>query len=138
MNEEQINSLIEQLRASGMDDEKIMDVFFKTFQEGKMDREDLETLANVLGYELTDEFKNDPTPDPIESEELEDMSTEELQNPENVEEDKGDEDKEDDSDSEEDEDKEEDSDSEEDKEEDDSDSEEDEEEWKKAQKLFQI
>ena len=119
MNEEQINSLIEQLRASGMDDEKIMDVFFKTFQEGKMDRKDLETLANVLGYELTDEFKNDPTPDPIESKELGDMSTKELQNPESVEED------------------EKDSDSEDEEDEKDSDSE-DEEEWKKAQKLFQI
>lgn len=65
MNNEEIQSLIKQLKAQGLEDEQIMDVFYKTFTKGEMDRNDLETLANAMGYELTDEFKNDKTPDPI-------------------------------------------------------------------------
>lgn len=65
MNSEEIQSLIKQLKAAGLSEEQIMDVFYKTFQKGEMDREDLETLANAMGFELTDDFKNDPTPDPI-------------------------------------------------------------------------
>lgn len=65
MNKEEMDSLISQLKASGLDEEKIMETFYETFQQGKMDRKDLEACANYLGYELTDEFKNDETPDPI-------------------------------------------------------------------------
>lgn len=86
MNEEQINSLIEQLKAAGLEEDDIMNVFYETFEKGKMDRKDLETLANVMGYELTDEFKNDPTPDPIASEGAEDMSEEDLKNARTLEE----------------------------------------------------
>ena len=68
MDNEEIKSLIEQLKATGLGEEEIMDVFYKTFEKGKMDRKDLETLANEMGYELTDEFKNDEHPDPIETE----------------------------------------------------------------------
>ena len=66
MNSQEIESLINQLKAAGLNEEQIMETFFETFQDGKMDREDLETLAEFMGYELTDEFKNDKTPDPIE------------------------------------------------------------------------
>ena len=80
MNEEQIKSLIDQLKGAGLEEEQIMDVFYETFKKGKMDRKDLETLANALGYELTDDFKNEPTPDPIEGgEDLGDMSKESLE-----------------------------------------------------------
>lgn len=65
MNEEEIKSLIEQLKATGLKDEEIMDTFYKSFEKGEMDRDDLETLANAMGYELTDDFKNDAEPDPI-------------------------------------------------------------------------
>ncbi len=77
MNEKEINQLINQLRiqlcnepslkGKGPDaiDEAIMDIFFEAFTQGEMDRKDLEVLANYLGYELDEEFKNDPTPDPI-------------------------------------------------------------------------
>lgn len=65
MDNEQIKELISQLKGVGLDDDKIMDVFYKTFTSGKMDREDLEVLAEHMGYELTDEFKKDSTPDPI-------------------------------------------------------------------------
>lgn len=67
MNSEEIQSLIEQLKAQGLSEEEIMDTFYQTFTEGKMDRKDLETLAEAMGYELTDDFKNEETPDPIEA-----------------------------------------------------------------------
>ena len=67
MNGEEIKSLISQLKAAGLDEEQIMDVFYETFEKGEMDRKDLETLANAMGYELTDEFKNEPSKDPIET-----------------------------------------------------------------------
>lgn len=86
MNEEQINSLIEQLKATGLEEDDIMTIFYETFEKGKMDRKDLETLANVMGYELTDDFKNDPTPDPIEGEGAEGMSEEDLENARTLEE----------------------------------------------------
>lgn len=65
MNEEEIQSLIKQLKAAGLSDEDIMNVFYEAFESGEMDRKDLEVLAEAMGYELTDDFKNDQTPDPI-------------------------------------------------------------------------
>ena len=79
MNNEEIEALIEQLKAQGLSDEDIMNIFYRTFEKGDMDRKDLETLANAMGYELTDEFKNEPTPDPIEAKGMEGMSTEDLE-----------------------------------------------------------
>lgn len=65
MNNEEIQSLINQLKATGKSDEEIMGVFYDAFTNGDMDRADLETLANAMGYELTDDFKNEAAPDPI-------------------------------------------------------------------------
>lgn len=79
MNAEEIQSLIEQLKAQGLDEEEIMTVFYETFTKGDMDRKDLETLAEAMGYELTDDFKNEPTPDPIASENAEGLSEEKLE-----------------------------------------------------------
>lgn len=79
MNENEINQLINQLRiklsmspsnkgkSPDEIDEAIMDIFYTTYTQGKMSRTDLEVLANALGYELDDDFKNDPIPDPIDS-----------------------------------------------------------------------
>lgn len=65
MEKSEFESLLKQLKAAGLNDEQIMETFYETFQEGKMDRKDLESCAEFLGYELTDEFKQDGTPDPI-------------------------------------------------------------------------
>ena len=67
MDNEKIQALVAQLKGVGLDDEKILDIFYEAFEEGKMDRKDLETLAESLGYELDDDFKEDKTPDPIEN-----------------------------------------------------------------------
>lgn len=66
MNEKQIRELIAQLRqqfkARNRDksdeeiDRMILDVFFKAYCEDKMDREDLTTLTEVLGYQVNDEI----------------------------------------------------------------------------------
>ena len=78
MNNEEIEALIKQLKAQGLSEDEIMDTFYQTFTEGKMDRKDLETLADAMGYELTDDFKNEPAPDPI-AEGGEGMSKEDLE-----------------------------------------------------------
>lgn len=65
MDKTEMESLVKQLKAAGLNDEQIMETFFETFTEGKMDRADLEACAEFMGYELTDEFKSDQTPDPI-------------------------------------------------------------------------
>ena len=82
MDEKEIQSLIDQLKAQGMDDEKIMDMYYEMFVDGKMDREDLETLAGYLGYELDDDFKNDEHADPIEedAEKVDEEPEEALEN----------------------------------------------------------
>ncbi len=73
-----MESLVKQLQAAGLTEEQIMEIYFKTFQEGKMDRKDLELCAEFMGYELTDDFKNDSTPDPIASKDVEGISKEEA------------------------------------------------------------
>ena len=65
MDRAEMESLVKQLKGAGLTEEQIMETFFETFQEGKMDRKDLEACAEFMGYELTDDFKNDATPDPI-------------------------------------------------------------------------
>lgn len=138
MNNEEIQSLIEQLKAQGLSEEEIMNVFYETFTQGKMDRKDLETLANAMGYELTDDFKNDETPDPIADlgdggeeavEGTDGMTEEDLKDPLDINEDKEDGEKEDDDG--EDEEPEEKGDEDEPEESED-------EEWEKAQKMFKI
>ena len=65
MNEEQIMQLIAQMKkqfkaaySSKTDEEiehMILDVFFETYATGKMNREDLTTLTNAMGYEVKDD-----------------------------------------------------------------------------------
>lgn len=67
MDRGEMDSLVRQLRAAGLGDEQIMETFYETFQDGKMDRGDLEACAEFMGYELTDGFKADASADPIDS-----------------------------------------------------------------------
>ena len=154
MNEEQIKSLIDQLKAAGVEEEQIMDIFYETFKRGKMDRKDLETLAAAMGYELTDDFKNEPTPDPIESANIGDLSEADLEEAKEIApgeskeefedklEDMGEVEAEEESEEDKEGDEESESDSEEEKSEEESEDEdegEDEDvEWEEAQKLFKI
>ena len=68
MNEKEIKQLIEDMKnqfskaypkkSEEEIEEMILDVFFKAYCEDKMDREDLTTLTNALGYEIKDEILN--------------------------------------------------------------------------------
>ena len=66
MNEQEIKQLIKQLKQQfkskypNKSDEDIehmiLDLFFQTFIEDKMDRQDLTTLTRALGYEVNDDI----------------------------------------------------------------------------------
>lgn len=76
MDNEKIQALIEKLKEFGLDDEKILDVFFEVFKAGKMSKEDLGTLAESMGYELDEEFDKEEVPEgdgKISKEEAEDL-----------------------------------------------------------------
>ena len=72
MNEEEIRSTIEQIKAQvkakpeNKDktddeiDEMILDSFFKSYTEGEMTKEDLLGLAEEMGYEPDEGFEQDP------------------------------------------------------------------------------
>ena len=47
----------DEMRAQGADDNAILGTLYRMFQDDKIDIEQLGALVNVLGYELTDEFK---------------------------------------------------------------------------------
>lgn len=46
------------LKRNGMTDDEILAVLYKMFQDDKISLDALEALCAVLGYELTEEFKN--------------------------------------------------------------------------------
>lgn len=85
MDKIEMESLVKQLKAAGLTEEQIMETFYETFQEGKMDRKDLEACAEFMGYELTDDFKNDSTPDPIAQESMEGITKEEAEDAKEIE-----------------------------------------------------
>nr|DAI30447.1 MAG TPA: hypothetical protein [Caudoviricetes sp.] len=47
----------DEMRAQGADDNAILGTLYRMFQDDKIDVEQLGALVNILGYELTDEFK---------------------------------------------------------------------------------
>lgn len=47
----------DEMKAQGADDNAILGTLYRMFQDDKIDVEQLGALVNVLGYELTDEFK---------------------------------------------------------------------------------
>jgi len=51
-------------------DEIILDGFFEAYTEGKMSKSDLESIAGVLGYELTDDFDKE-APEEVKDEKKE-------------------------------------------------------------------
>lgn len=44
----------------------VMDGMFQGFANGELRRIDLAAIARVLGFRLSDDFLNDPNPDPYE------------------------------------------------------------------------
>ena len=58
MTVEEVNKAIDALKANGMTEQEILASFYAMFCEDKITADQLEGLAQVMGYELTDEFKN--------------------------------------------------------------------------------
>lgn len=64
MNNEEIQSLMEQLQAHGLTPEDIADgILWPLFRDGKMSKEDLATLCSAIGLELDPEFAEDEGPE---------------------------------------------------------------------------
>ncbi len=57
MTKEEVLMANEELRKQGYTDEVLLDIYYRMFQDGKLNMDQLEELVNLLGYELTDEFK---------------------------------------------------------------------------------
>ena len=49
---------IAELKSEGMTEEQILATFYAAFQDDKLSVDELGELASLVGYELTDEFKN--------------------------------------------------------------------------------
>lgn len=58
MTVEEGKKAIEELKAQGNSEEEIAGSFYLMFVDGKIDVEQLDALVNLLGYHLTEEFKN--------------------------------------------------------------------------------
>jgi regulator of RNase E activity RraB len=50
--------LINELRKQGANDEMAFETFFEMYRKDKLTLEQFEVFAGLLGYELTEEFKN--------------------------------------------------------------------------------
>lgn len=55
---EEFKKAFDEMRAQGADDDEILGTLYRMFQDDKIDINQLDALVNILGYELTDEFKN--------------------------------------------------------------------------------
>lgn len=58
MTVEEAKKMIEELKAQGEDEESIVAGFYKMFCDGDIDVNELGDLVKLVGYELTEEFKN--------------------------------------------------------------------------------
>jgi len=50
--------VIEQLKAQGNSEEAILGAFYKMFQNEELTFDELDGMVNLMGYHITDEFKN--------------------------------------------------------------------------------
>lgn len=57
MTKEEFDTLIEEQRKKGFDDEDIAKVFAMMFKDGKMNREQIEGVLEGMGYEISPEYK---------------------------------------------------------------------------------
>ena len=58
MTVEEAKKVIEELKAQGETEESIVAGFYKMFCDGDIDANELGDLVRLVGYELTEEFKN--------------------------------------------------------------------------------
>lgn len=58
MTVEDAKKAFDQLKAQGNSDEDILGVLYTMFQDDAINFDELESFAKILGYEITDEFRN--------------------------------------------------------------------------------
>ncbi len=58
MTKKEAEKFFNDLKSHGMDDEEILAILYKMYQDDKINLNQLEALCGILGYELTEEFKN--------------------------------------------------------------------------------
>ena len=58
MTVKEVKKAIKELKKQGYSEEEILASFYAMFCDDKITAEQLEGLAQVMGYELNDEFKN--------------------------------------------------------------------------------
>lgn len=57
MTVEEAKKATEELKAQGNSEEEILAIYYEMFKDDKLDEEALEKLVNILGWELTPEWK---------------------------------------------------------------------------------
>lgn len=57
MSIEELKKASEEMEAQGKSKEEIAGAYYLMFRDGKINVEQLEALANILGFELSEEFK---------------------------------------------------------------------------------
>ena len=58
MTVDEVKKAVEQLKAQGASENQIIGSFFKMFKDGKLELKEFEGLVDIMGYHLTDDFKN--------------------------------------------------------------------------------
>lgn len=58
MEMKELQDALSELKSQGLDEEKILGSLYKMFVDGEIDLNQLEAIADEMGYKLTDEFKN--------------------------------------------------------------------------------
>ena len=57
MEMKELQDALSELKSQGLDEKQILGSLYKMFVEGKIDLDQLEAIANEMGYKLTDKFK---------------------------------------------------------------------------------
>ena len=58
MTKEEIERAIKELRNQGLDDEELIETFKLMYLDNRIDRRELNSLLDVMGYELSDDYKD--------------------------------------------------------------------------------
>ena len=59
MDKNEFDYLINQMRQKGLNDDNILKILIRTFEQNKCDIDDLELMFFWMGYELNDRFYED-------------------------------------------------------------------------------
>ncbi len=58
MTKQELETLVKSLKSEGHTEEEILSGFYKLYADNKLSLKELEGIANLMGYHLSDEFLN--------------------------------------------------------------------------------